>query len=118
MYGSFAGRPATPRGIDLTAVGSYFRFFFGVAGSNGLCSFGWKPVSTFGWKPAHEFMAPFDSGKNSAPPEDLFSSLSSAFGWKPVGELDEPKANNASKQSILAMVRRVGSVKQEPSMSQ
>ena len=50
--GSFSGRPATPRGIDLTAVGSYFRFFFGAAGSNGLCSFGWKPVSTLGWKPA------------------------------------------------------------------
>ena len=99
----FSGCPATLRGIDLTAVGSYFRFFFVAAGSNGLCSFGWKPVSTLGWKPAQEFMAPFDSGKNSAPPEDLFSSLSSAFGWKSVGDFDEPNANvavNALNQSI------------------
>ena len=91
----------------MNAVGSYFRFFFGAAGSNGLCSVGWKPVSTLGWQPAQEFMAPFDSGKNSAPPEDLFSSLSSAFGWKPVVELDQPKPKVASNEVIVAMVRRM-----------
>ena len=47
----------------------------------------------------------------------MFSSLSYAFGWKPVGELDEPKARNASNQSILVIVRRMGSLKQEPSMT-
>ena len=47
----------------------------------------------------------------------MFSPLSFPFRWKPVGELDEPKARNASNQSILAMVRRVGSLKQEPSMT-
>ena len=75
-------------------------------------------MSTLGWKPA-EFMESLHSGKNSAPPEDMFSPLSFPFRWKPVGELDEPKPKVASSQAILAMVRRTASLqKQEPSMSQ
>ena len=64
-------------------------------------------------------MESLHSGKNSAPPEDMFSPLSFPFGWKPVGELDEPKPKVASSQAILAMVRRTASLqKHEPSMRQ
>ena len=50
------------------------------------------------------------SGKNSAPPDDMFSPLSFPFGWKPVGELDETKRKVASNQAILTMVRRMASL--------